>query len=69
MGNRCGVTHCVGIVSSQLTNWFTYASPRTFYPLAGKMMPWFATAAVVFCALGLYVAFFVAPTDAQQGEG
>lgn len=32
-------------------------------------MPWFATAAVVFCALGLYVAFFVAPTDAQQGEG
>lgn len=56
-------------MSSQLINWFTYSSPRTFYPLAGKMIPWFAAAATVFCALGLYVGFFVAPTDAQQGEG
>ena len=45
-----------------------YAAPNLFYPLAGTMIPWFATAATALCALGLYVGFFVAPTDAQQGE-
>jgi heme exporter protein C len=45
-----------------------FAAPNLFYPLAGKMIPWFAAAATALCALGLYVAFFVAPTDAQQGE-
>jgi heme exporter protein C len=48
--------------------WFRFAAPSTFYPLAGKMIPWFATLAVI-CALGgLYIGFFVAPTDSQQGE-
>src|SRR5258706_12588137 len=49
-------------------NWFKYASPAAFYPLAGKLIPWFATAAAVLTTIGLYVGFFVAPTDAQQGE-
>ena len=49
-------------------NWLRYASPQTFYPLAGAMIPWFAAAAAILCAAGLYVSFFVAPTDAQQGE-
>jgi heme exporter protein C len=49
-------------------NWFKYASPQTFYPLAGRMVPWFGAAAVLLCAAGLYIGFFVAPTDAQQGE-
>jgi heme exporter protein C len=49
-------------------NWFWYASPQTFYPLAGRMAPWFAAAAAILCAVGLYLGFFVAPTDAQQGE-
>jgi heme exporter protein C len=49
-------------------NWFWYASPQTFHPLAGRMAPWFAAAAALLCAAGLYVGFFVAPTDAQQGE-
>jgi heme exporter protein C len=49
-------------------NWFWYASPQTFYPLAGRMAPWFAAAAALLCAAGLYIGFFVAPTDAQQGE-
>jgi heme exporter protein C len=48
--------------------WWKYAAPNLFYPLAGKMIPWFAAAATVLCALGLYVGFFVAPTDATQGE-
>ena len=47
---------------------FKFASPQTFFPLAGKMIPYFAWAAVVFAAIGLYIGFFVAPTDATQGE-
>ncbi len=49
-------------------NWFKYASPVSFYPLAGKSIPWFATGAAVLAVIGLYVGFFVAPTDYQQGE-
>jgi heme exporter protein C len=29
-------------------NWLKYSSPQTFFPLAGKMAPWFAGAALVF---------------------
>ena len=50
-------------------NWFKFASPQTFYPLAGKMIPWFWALAAVFGIAGLYIGFLVAPTDAQQGEG
>jgi heme exporter protein C len=49
-------------------SWFWYASPQTFYPLAGRMAPWFAGAALLLAVGGLYVGLFVAPTDAQQGE-
>jgi heme exporter protein C len=49
-------------------SWFWYASPQTFYPLAGRMAPWFAGAALLLAVAGLYLGFFVAPTDAQQGE-
>ena len=52
-----------------MINWFKYASPRTFYPLAGRLIPWFSIAAAVLTVAGLYVGFFMAPTDAQQGEG
>ena len=49
-------------------NWFKYASPQTFYPLAGKLVPLFWVAALVLSAVGLYIGFFLAPTDFQQGE-
>ena len=49
-------------------NWFRYSSPQAFYPLAGKMIPWFLGAAAVLALAGLYIGFFVAPTDFQQGE-
>lgn len=49
-------------------NWFKYAAPQTFYPLAGKLIPWFGWAAALFCVAGLYTGFFIAPTDHQQGE-
>ncbi|HEX7996835.1 MAG TPA: heme ABC transporter permease CcmC [Pyrinomonadaceae bacterium] len=49
-------------------NWYKYTSPASFYPLAGKMIPWFAVLSTVLLAAGLYIGFFVAPTDFQQGE-
>ena len=48
--------------------WFWYASPQTFYPLAGRIARWCGLAAAVLAGAGLYIGFFVAPTDAQQGE-
>jgi heme exporter protein C len=53
---------------NERSKWFWYASPQTFYPLAGRLAPWFWAAALVLCLAGLYVGLFVAPTDAQQGE-
>jgi heme exporter protein C len=49
-------------------NWFRYASPQSFFPLAGALAPWFLGAAALLAAAGLYIGLFVAPTDAQQGE-
>jgi len=45
-----------------------FAAPAEFYRLAGRLVPWFASAAVLLAAFGLYLGFFVAPTDFQQGE-
>jgi len=53
---------------SATIKWFWFASPQTFYPLAGTLARWFAFAAALLAAAGLTVGFFVAPTDAQQGE-
>ena len=49
-------------------NWFRYASPATFYSVAGRLVPWFAWPAAVFAAVGVYLGLFLAPTDAQQGD-
>jgi len=49
-------------------NWFKYSSPVSFYPLAGRLMPWFTGVTLILMAIGLYLGFFVAPTDYQQGE-
>jgi heme exporter protein C len=47
---------------------FWYSSPQTFYPLAGHIAKWAGAAAALLTLAGLYLGFFVAPTDAQQGE-
>src|SRR5574343_95881 len=52
-----------------MINWFKYSAPSTFYPLAGKLIPVFWAVTAILGAIGLYISFFVAPTDAQQGEG
>jgi len=56
-------------MSSRLINWFKFSSPATFYPLAGKIARVSTVIAVVLLAVGLYMSFFVAPTDYKQGEG
>ena len=49
-------------------NWLQWSSPQAFYPLAGKLIPWFSCLAIVCLAAGLYMGFLVAPTDFQQGD-
>lgn len=55
-------------MSSRKINWYKYASPAAFYPLAGKLIPWFAIPATILFLGGLYDGFFIAPADAQQHE-
>ena len=40
---------------------FRYAAPASFYPLAGRMIPWFAAIAAVSILAGLYWGFFQTP--------
>ncbi len=49
-------------------NWYHYASPATFHPLAGRLAAAFAWLAGALTAAGLWIGFVVAPTDATQGE-
>ena len=49
-------------------NWFHYAAPQRFYPLAGKAVPWFGVLAVVLGIAGLVIGLVIAPTDHQQGD-
>jgi heme exporter protein C len=51
-----------------MLNIWSFASPQVFYPVAGRMIPWFMGAAVLLAVAGLYIGLFVAPTDFQQGE-
>jgi len=49
-------------------NWFKFSSPASFYPLAGRLIPWFWILAAILIVIGLYLGFVVAPTDYKQGE-
>src|SRR6266496_1436728 len=55
-------------MSNRKINWYKYAAPANFYPLAGKLIPFFTAVTIILFIVGLYVGFFVAPTDYQQGE-
>jgi len=49
--------------------WFhRFGSPRYFYTIAGRLVPWVGGACLVLMVAGLYLGLFVAPPDYQQGE-
>jgi len=48
--------------------WFTFAAPSRFYRLVDVINPWLWALTVGLALAGLYVGFFIAPTDATQGE-
>ena len=56
-------------MSNKFINLFKYSSPASFYPLAGSIARWSTIITVVLLVVGLYMSFFVAPTDYKQGEG
>jgi heme exporter protein C len=47
---------------------YRFASPATFYPVAGALAPWFMAAAAALALAGLYIGLIAAPTDFQQGD-
>lgn len=48
--------------------WRQLASPPVFDYWAARSWPWLGALAVVLAVVGLWIGFFVAPTDHQQGE-
>lgn len=44
------------------------ANPTRFLSIVDKVMPWLVGLTVITFAVGLYLAFFVAPDDYQQGS-
>jgi len=49
-------------------NWFRYASPVSFFPVAQRLARGFGAAAALLAIVGLWLGLVVAPTDAQQGD-
>jgi heme exporter protein C len=44
------------------------ANPTRFLSLVDRLIPWLTVATLVLLGVGLYLSFFVAPPDYQQGE-
>ena len=44
------------------------ANPTRFLAYSGRILPWVTGLAVIGLIVGLYLSFFVAPPDYQQGE-
>jgi heme exporter protein C len=44
------------------------ASPRYFYNIAGRFIPWLAASCLLFMLAGLYYGLIEAPPDYQQGD-
>ncbi|MCX8049838.1 MAG: heme ABC transporter permease [Methylohalobius sp.] len=44
------------------------ASPKHFYCLSGRWLPWLGGITLILLATGLYLGLWVAPPDYQQGE-
>ena len=48
--------------------WLQYAAPQRLYALAGRIYPLAFLLAAVLTAVGLYLGFWIAPADFQQGQ-
>ncbi len=48
--------------------WLQYAAPQRLYALAGRIYPLAFLLAVLLTVVGLYLGFWVAPADFQQGQ-
>jgi heme exporter protein C len=49
--------------------WFhKLGSPRYFYELSGRFVPWLGALCAIIMVAGLYAGLIVAPADYQQGE-
>ena len=44
------------------------ANPTRFLAFSARVQPWLSGLAAILFAIGLYLAFFVAPADYQQGD-
>ena len=55
-------------MSTSSFRFFQFAAPARFYGLAGALIPWCWAAFAALAAIGLWIGFFVAPTDATQGD-
>ena len=44
------------------------ASPRHFYRISGRLLPWLSAITIVLMVAGLYAGLVVAPADYQQGD-
>ncbi|MCK5716785.1 MAG: cytochrome c biogenesis protein CcsA, partial [Thiomargarita sp.] len=47
---------------------YKFSSPKYFYTIAGRLIPWFGWSCLVVMLVGLYYGLFKAPPDYQQGE-
>jgi len=47
---------------------WSLANPTRFLELADRLIPWLAGLTFLLLGIGLYLSFFVAPPDYQQGE-
>ena len=45
-----------------------FSSPRNFYVMSGKLVPWFGWTCLLLMVAGLYYGLIEAPPDYQQGE-
>jgi heme exporter protein C len=45
-----------------------FASPKNFYQISQKIIPWFLVPFIILALVGLYWGLIVAPVDYQQGE-
>ena len=47
---------------------WSLANPANFLRLVARVLPWLAGVTALLLTVGLYLAFFVAPADYQQGD-